>query len=59
MGQRHQFKHGEKAPNNGVYVEIGETGSMVQNPQQIHLEAGKVFPPNTNKDRVWTYKRKP
>ncbi|PYZ93530.1 YjzC family protein [Salipaludibacillus keqinensis] len=59
MGQSRQFKSGEKAPNNGMYVEIGETGSMVQNPQQVHLEAGATFPDTTNKDRVWTYKRKP
>lgn len=59
MGQRHQFKHGDKAPNNGFYVEIGETGSMVKGPKQIHLDAGDSFPSNSNKDRVWTYKRKP
>jgi hypothetical protein len=59
MGQRHQFKPGDKAPNNGMYVEIGETGSMVQKPQQIHLEAGDTFPDTKNKDRIWTYKRKP
>ncbi|MYL32247.1 YjzC family protein [Pontibacillus yanchengensis] len=59
MGQRHQFKHGDKAPNNGVYVEIGETGSMVKDPKQIRLNAGQSFPANSNKDRVWSYKRKP
>ncbi|MCR6107346.1 YjzC family protein [Salipaludibacillus agaradhaerens] len=59
MSQRHQFKPGDKAPNNGKYVEIGETGSMVQNPQQIHLEIGDTFPETRNHNRVWTYKRKP
>ncbi|PYZ97442.1 YjzC family protein [Alteribacter lacisalsi] len=59
MGQRRQFEEGDKAPNNGFYVEIGETGSMVNNPQKIHLEAGKEFPALTNKDRKWTYHRKP
>lgn len=59
MGQRHQFKHGDKAPNNGIYVEIGETGSMVKDPKQIRLHAGDSFPENSNKDRVWSYKRKP
>jgi len=54
MGQNNQFKHGDKVPNNGIYIEIGETRSMVQDPKQIHLEAGMSFPPNTNKDRVWT-----
>lgn len=33
MGQQHQFRPGQKAPNNGAYVEIGETGSMVKNPK--------------------------
>jgi len=59
MGQKHQFKHGDKAPNNGTYVEIGETGSMVKGPKSIHLNAGQKFPSNSNADRVWTYKRKP
>ncbi|MBM7554046.1 YjzC family protein [Thalassobacillus pellis] len=59
MGQRHQFKSGDHAPNNGHYVEIGETGSMVTDPQHIQLKAGDRFPETTNKDRVWTYKRKP
>ncbi|WP_280769278.1 YjzC family protein [Salipaludibacillus daqingensis] len=59
MGQRNQFKAGDKAPNNGVYMEIGETRSMVQDPKQIHLEAGMTFPETTNKDRVWTFKQKP
>lgn len=44
MGQQHQFRPGQKAPNNGVYVEIGETGSMVKNPQKIKLTVGEMFP---------------
>ena len=59
MSQKRQFKPGNKAPNNGFYVEIGETESMVKDPKQIHLEAGEEFPATTNKDRIWTYKRKP
>ncbi|WP_078595290.1 YjzC family protein [Evansella clarkii] len=59
MGQSRHFKPGDKAPNNGFYVEIGETESMVNDPQQIHLEAGERFPETKNKDRIWTYKRKP
>lgn len=35
MGQQHQFRPGQKAPNNGAYVEIGETGSMVKNPKKF------------------------
>lgn len=59
MGQNHQFKAGQKAPNNGVYVEIGETGSTVVNPQKVKLNAGDHFPDTTNQNRVWMYQRKP
>ncbi|UCZ55347.1 YjzC family protein [Bacillus shivajii] len=59
MGQRRQFKPGDKAPNNGFYVEIGETSSTVNNPKQIKMRAGDTFPETANQDRIWTYKRKP
>lgn len=59
MGQNRQFKPGQKAPNNGVYIEIGETGSTVVNPQKIRLRAGEAFPENSNHNRLWTYLRKP
>ena len=29
MGQNRQFGAGQKAPNNGIYIEIGETGAML------------------------------
>lgn len=59
MGQNHQFNPGQKAPNNGVYVEIGETGSMVTNPKEVKMHAGDSFPETSNHNRKWTYKRKP
>lgn len=59
MGQNRHFTPGQKAPNNGVYIEIGETGSNVNNPKQIKLEAGDSFPETSNQNRHWTYKRKP
>ncbi|CAM3661995.1 YjzC family protein [Mesobacillus zeae] len=59
MGQNHQFRSGQKAPNNGIYVEIGETGSTVTNPKQVKLKAGDTFPEASNHNRIWTYKRKP
>ncbi|MFD0048847.1 YjzC family protein [Actinomycetes bacterium NPDC127524] len=59
MGQSHQFTPGQKAPNNGMYVEIGETGSTVNNPKKVRLNAGDRFPETTNGNRHWTYKRKP
>lgn len=59
MGQNHQFKPGQKVPNNGSYVEIGETGSTVNNPKKVKLEAGDTFPDTTNHNRVWMDQRKP
>ena len=47
MGQNRHFKHGQHAPNNGYYVEVGETGSMVTNPKKIKLKAGERFPETT------------
>lgn len=55
MGQSRQFTAGQKAPNNGVYIEIGETGSNVMNPQKIRLKAGDTFPENSNHNRKWSY----
>ncbi len=59
MGQNRQFRPGQKAPNNGVYIEIGETGSTVNNPQRLKLSAGDRFPETSNHNRLWTYQRKP
>ena len=59
MGQSRQFKIGQKAPNNGYYIEIGETGDNVVNPKKVHLQAGERFPENSNHNRIWTYVRKP
>ena len=58
MGEYSHFRFGQKAPNNGVYREIGETGSNVNDPKIVKLEAGEKFPQNTNHDRVWTYESK-
>jgi hypothetical protein len=58
MGQARQFRPGDSAPNNGIYVEIGETGSMVQRPQSVKLKTGDHFPETSNHNRIWTYKSK-
>ncbi|WP_284141083.1 MULTISPECIES: YjzC family protein [unclassified Virgibacillus] len=57
MGEFRHYRSGQKAPNNGVYIEIGETGSNVNNPKQIKLKAGEKFPENSNQNRVWTYEK--
>ncbi|WP_042455395.1 YjzC family protein [Neobacillus dielmonensis] len=59
MGQNRQFRSGQKAPNNGIYVEIGDTGSPVVNPKRLKLKAGDRFPETSNDERLWTYARKP
>ena len=59
MGQSRQFRAGQKAPNNGIYLEIGESGSTVKNPKRLKMKAGDAFPENSNGDRIWTYQRKP
>ena len=59
MGQNHQFSSGKKAPNNGYYIEVGDSGSNVTNPKKIKLKAGDPFPETSNDERVWTYVRKP
>ncbi|WP_147533230.1 YjzC family protein [Bacillus marasmi] len=59
MGQNRQFRPGHKAPNNGVYIEIGDSGDQVNKPKMIRLKAGDKFPENSNDDRVWSYKRRP
>ncbi|TMN22174.1 YjzC family protein [Lentibacillus cibarius] len=57
MGEQSRFQAGDKAPNNGVYIEAGETGSNVDDPRQVKLAAGEKFPDNANQDRVWINKR--
>lgn len=59
MGQNQQFRPGQKAPNNGIYLEIGETGSGVKNPQKVNLKAGDAFPETSNHNRLWAKKRRP
>jgi len=57
MGQKNHFRPGDEAPNDGIYIEIGESGSSVMNPNQIKLKAGDRFPETSNHNRVWTHKR--
>ena len=59
MGQNRQFRAGQISPINVIYIEIGETGSTVNNPQRLKLKAGDAFPENSNHNRIWTYQRKP
>ncbi|WP_075047855.1 YjzC family protein [Bacillus andreraoultii] len=56
MGENRQFRAGQKVPNDGIYIEIGEVGSSVVNPRQVRLKAGERLPENSNHNRVWTFK---
>jgi hypothetical protein len=58
MGEQTQFNPGDKAPNQGMYIETGENDHEVgiNNPAQVELEKGQHFPETTNKDRKWTRK---
>lgn len=57
MGEYTHFHFGQKAPNNGLYREIGEEGNSVSDPKSIKLKVGDKFPQNSNHDRVWTYEK--
>ncbi|KHF30494.1 hypothetical protein LR68_00865 [Anoxybacillus sp. BCO1] len=39
MGQSRHFRPGQKAPNNGIYIEIGETGDQVKNPKKLKTKS--------------------
>ncbi len=60
MGQRNQFEPGDKAPNNGVYIETSEVNypipTGISDPQEIKLKRGETFPETKNQNRKWTYK---
>ncbi|PWI58307.1 YjzC family protein [Sulfoacidibacillus thermotolerans] len=59
MGERTQFNPGERAPNDGMYVEVSEArhAGSVKDTVVIHLQRGERFPETKNKDRKWTHKK--
>jgi hypothetical protein len=58
MGERTEFEPGDTAPNDGKYIEIGETAFHmgIENPQIVSLKKGESFPETKNKDRKWKRK---
>ncbi|GAC41725.1 YjzC family protein [Paenibacillus popilliae] len=58
MGERTEFEPGDKAPNDGIYMEVGEASfhTEIQDPKLIRLKKGDAFPETTNKDRKWKKK---
>jgi len=58
MGEQTRFHPGDQVPNDGLYMEIGETGNSVETPATVSLKAGEEFPTCANQDRVWIRKPK-
>lgn len=47
MGEQTEYEKGDKAPNPGVYMEVGEARSFhtqINNPKRIEMEKGDTFP---------------
>jgi hypothetical protein len=55
MGEQSQFAPGQKAPNDGMYMEVGDNDFHmgINNPQIVHLKRGDEFPDTRNDDRKW------
>lgn len=61
MGERTQFVEGDRAPNDGVYIETGEKHNAVmgiEDPQKVTLKKGEKFPETKNDDRKWVRMKK-
>ncbi|OAB42043.1 YjzC family protein [Paenibacillus glacialis] len=60
MGEGTEFKPGDKAPNNGHYMEFGDIGleTTIVDPKHVTLRKGERFPETSNKDRIWKKKHK-
>ncbi len=61
MGERTEFNAGDKAPNSGEYIEIGEKSFHmgINNPKIVTLEKGDTFPETSNHNRKWKRKSQP
>lgn len=59
MAEQSRFHEGDKAPNDGEYMEIGSNAfhMSIEHPKHVRLKKGQHFPKNTNDDRVWVKKR--
>ncbi|WP_025691480.1 YjzC family protein [Paenibacillus zanthoxyli] len=56
MGEQTEFEEGQRAPNPGIYTEVGEARSFhteIQHPKSIKMKKGDTFPETTNKNRKW------
>ncbi|GGF94138.1 YjzC family protein [Paenibacillus abyssi] len=55
MGEWTEFEPGDRAPNDGVYIEIGERAFHmgIENPKKVELRKGERFPDTSNHNRKW------
>lgn len=55
MGEQTEFEPGQRAPNDGEYMEIGEDSFHmgVTNPAHVEMRKGQQFPETTNQNRMW------
>lgn len=55
MGEWAQFRAGDRVPNDGIYMEIGENDLHmgINNPKTVTLKRGDTFPENSNHNRKW------
>jgi hypothetical protein len=55
MGEFTIFNQGDRAPNDGTYIETGVNSYHmgIQNPKKVSLHKGERFPDNTNHERKW------
>ncbi len=55
MGEQTQFEPGQRAPNHGEYMEVGEDSfhMNINDPKHVELRKGEKFPETTNHNRKW------
>lgn len=58
MGERTEFNPGDRAPNEGKYIEVGENDFHmgINNPKMVTLKKGEHFPDTSNHNRKWKRK---
>ncbi|WP_128895590.1 YjzC family protein [Longirhabdus pacifica] len=60
MGEKTEFEPGDKVPNDGRYIEIGEKAFHmgITDPKMTFLQKGDAFPETTNHNRKWKRKQR-
>lgn len=54
MGEKTEFRVGDRAPNNGHYMEFGESlDTPIVDPKHVTMRKGERFPNTSNQNRKW------